>query len=119
MKKEQFEQKLIETIGSEQFQKTKSIIDTISAEKYDWYLSVVGYRPDQPKTKSSNVRNDMKDICSFCKHQKSRLGNMMNERELFCDLQYDWTDPEGYGTFKKGSACIHDTFVKDRFQPKV
>lgn len=118
MKKEQFEQKVIETIGTDQFQKTQSLIAQINPEKYDWYLARIGYRPDQPKPKSTDVINYMKDICAFCKHQKSRLNDMKN-RELYCDLQYDWTDPEGYGTFKKGAGCIHDTFVKDHFEPKV
>ena len=57
----------------------------------------------------------MKSICNFCKHQT--IGP--NQKGLTCYRAVTSIDPDGYGAFKQGAQCIHDSDLEDMFEPRT
>jgi len=56
----------------------------------------------------------MKPICNFCTHQQSDYHGGVQ-----CGATSYTRTSDGYGPFKQGAVCVHDSDLKDQFAPRT
>ena len=57
----------------------------------------------------------MKNVCDFCAYQR----HASKGEGVECGRAVYHTDREGYGTFKHGALCKHDSDLADHFTPRT
>lgn len=58
--------------------------------------------------------HEMKKICDFCHHQ----GLGPNGNGIGCQKAVVEPGAPGYGYFKRGAMCLHDSDLSDHFSPR-